>query len=467
LILFPHQISALRQVRDARKAGHRRIVLVSPTGSGKTVMLSVATRQAVDQGKRVVWCVNRRELVTQSAATLERFGLSVGHSGQNLSAPVQVLTYQGAVARGDVPPAEVLVLDECHHVAEKNEWNAIPTAYPEAVILGATATPERGDGHGLDHLFDTLIVAAHSSQLVNVWRATGGKSGLVPVEVIRPSRPIEDGIARTPAKATLVHKLRDHQQVVFAPHIKAANDFAEQFRECGISVAVITGAMPSDERDRALLAFRKREIRALVNVHVLTEGWDAPEVEVVTLARRFRTIGAMIQATGRGARPSPGKDRFIVLDLCGVTHVLGHPYADREYSLEGQGIRGASEAVRLRLCGRCKSEMPEEGPCERCGWVRPPPETPKETGDKLDRWAFLQGDDLETRVGRMTRWAREADRGDKRKALVSAIMRFTAVYGRPPKEIIGQANAALLGRAWCPKCQHSVRAEGCKCTAAA
>jgi superfamily II DNA or RNA helicase len=194
--------------------------------------------------------------------------------------------------------------------------------------------------------------------------------------VIRPSRPIEDGIAKSPAKASLLHKLRDHQTVVFAPHIKAAEDFAAEYKACGMRVALITGAMASEDRDKALAAFRRRDIRVLVNVHVLTEGWDSPEVEVVILARRFRSVGAMIQATGRGARPCPGKERFLVLDLCGVTHILGHPFADREYSLEGQGIRGASDVIRLRLCGRCKAEMPVEGPCVRCGWTRPPPETP-------------------------------------------------------------------------------------------
>lgn len=462
--LRPYQRKATASFGVARREGKRRILLVSPTGSGKTVLLAYLTWLAVAQGKRCLWLVNRRELVAQSVATLERFGLQVGHSGQGLTLPVQVMTYQGALAQGEVPPADVIFADEAHHLAGHGEWITILEAYPDATIVGATATPERGDGRALD-FFDALIPVAQSSDLVKVWEQSGGTSGLVPCEVIRPSRPIVDGIARTPVKATLVHKLRDHQQVVFAPHVKAANDFAAEFAGAGIEARVITGAMDPDDRARQLARFRSRDLRVLVNVHVLTEGWDDPGVEVVTLARRFQSIGAMIQATGRGARPAPGKSRFIVLDLCGVTHTLGHPFADREYSLEGDGIKKqGAERIVVRVCKRCSQAMDEgETTCAACGWTRPPPETPQETGDKLERWSFLQADDEGTRVGRLTRWAQAANRGDPRKAMAAAIMRYTAVYGKPPPRVVGHAAANIAGRGWCNTCGHSIRAEGCRC----
>lgn len=461
-----YQQKAHVAVRDALVAGHRRILLVAPTGAGKTFLLARLASAAVKQGKRVAWFVNRRELVSQSVAMLDRFGLEVGHSGKSPTAPVQVLTYQAAIAASEAPPADVVAFDETHHLAEKNEWAAIPQAYPGAVMLGATATPERGDGHGLDHLYQHLIVVAQANELVEVWRQSEGRQGLVPCEVLRPNRPLPAGeVARTPAKATLLHKLRDHQQVVFASHVKAAEEFADGFRQCGISVAVVTGAMPAEDRAEALAKFRAREIRVLCNVHVLTEGWDAPEVDVVTLARRFGTIGSMIQATGRGARPAPGKTRFLVLDLCGVTHELGHPFADREFSLEGEGIRGGGEtgSVRIFVCGRCGFSLGETRTCERCGWTRPEPKTPKETGERLDRWGFLQKDDEDTRVGRLTRWIRQHREPHSRNAVASAIIRYTAVYGAPPRQVVGRAVANVAGRSWCDKCQHSVRESGCRC----
>jgi superfamily II DNA or RNA helicase len=475
VILRPYQLRAIRSVRDARLAGQRSILLVSPTGSGKTVLLATMTRQAVDQGKRVAWFVNRRELVTQSGATLERFGLAVGANGTGLTAPVQVGTYQGAVAGGEVPPADVVMFDEAHHLSDKGEWLSIAKAYPGAVVIGATATPERGDGRGLDHLFAHLIVVAQASELVDIWRATGGKSGLVPCEVMRPNRPLPAGsISRTPAQATLLHKLRDHQQVVFAPHILAAERFCAEFAECGISAKVVTGKTPSDERDDILARFARREIRVLVNVHVLTEGWDAPAVEVITLARRFQTIGAMIQATGRGARPLPNKSRFLVLDLCGVTHELGHPFMDRTFSLTGEGISGpAIERIRLNLCKRCQQEMPEDSnTCATpgCGWTRPAPEVPKSVNERLEKWEFRRRDDDDDRVRNMVRWIRAAQhRGSRQKAMAIAIHTYQGFYHEKevPRAIISHAAAIAAGRGWCPRCSHSVRDGACRCTRAA
>ena len=460
----PYQQRAHRALGAAVVAGKKRILLVSPTGSGKTCMLSRVNHDADKRGKRCLWLVPRHELVGQTVRTLAQFGVTAGHLGLNASAPTQILTYQGALARGEVPPADIVFADEAHHLAEKGQWIDILKAYPDAHVIGASATPERGDGHALD-LFESLIVVAQPGELVAEWERSGGTSGLVPCELLRPSRPIFDGVARTPAKATVLHKLRDHQQVVFAPHLLAAEEYAAGFREIGSSVAIVTGKTPRDERAQMLAEFRARKIRVLVNVHVLTEGFDAPEVEVVTLGRKFRTIGAMIQAVGRGARPSPGKTRFYCLDLTGCTHVLGHPFADREYSLEGEGIRGkGAERVIVRVCKRCTREMAEdETVCAECGWTRPPPETPKETGDKLERWAFLQGDDTDKRVERLTRWIRDHKEPGSRKAVASAICRYTAVYGTPPSAIVGHAAANAAGRAWCATCQHSIRETGCRC----
>lgn len=454
-----------------RREDVRKILLVSPTGSGKTVILAYLTAAAAKQGKRCLWLVNRRELVGQTVRTLERFGLDVGHSGQNMSATVQIRTYQGALAAGEVPPADVLFPDEAHHIADGGEWIQILRAYPDAVVIGATATPERGDGKALDY-FDALHVVAQAADLVELWRTTGGRMGLVPCEVLGPPREL-NGLARTPAKATILHRLREHRQIVFAPHVKAGEEYVRQFQEIGASVAMLTGTTPAEDRAKLLAWFRERKLLVLVNCMVLTEGFDDPGIEVVTLARRCQSIGAMIQMVGRGLRPSEGKTRCVVLDLFGVCNAssLGHPLMDRTFSLDGDGISGPpGERVRLSLCKRCGGSMDDDSnacPRDGCGWRRPALEVPKELGIALERLEFrrtaLQKNDDGKRAEQLARWMQAIGKG--------AIYKYRACYGpcqnakcgcsacraEPPGSIIRHAAAIAAGRAWCEVCGHSKR----------
>ncbi len=470
--LLPYQRDAVSRVATLLYFGIRRILLVLATGGGKTVILSYLTAQAVRQGKRCVWLVNRRELVQQTVRTLEAFGLTVGYDGKALTAMVQVLTYQGALACGEVPPADVVFPDEAHHLAEKGEWIQILKAYPDATVIGATATPERGDGKGLEW-FDCLEVVAQAGDLTALWQATEGRRGLVPCHVVRPSREL-NGLARTPAKATILHKLRDHRQVVFAPHIKAAEEYVRQFEEIGMRPAMVTGTTPKDERDALFARFREGAVNPLVGCQVFTEGWDEPTVEVVTIAGKCQSIGSLIQKVGRGLRPSPGKTRCVVLDLFGVTHTLGHPTMDREFRLVGDGISGPPvERVRLNLCKRCGGAMLDDSdtcPREGCGWRRPGLEVPKELNERLEKWEWRRQEDGDSRHANMVRWMRAAigRGGDPRKATAIAIHTYAGYYHvattEVPRDLISRAMATISGRPWCERCAHSVRDGKCRCS---
>ena len=464
--LLPYQSKAIAGYSAHRRAGKRRILFIAPTGSGKTVILSRLNQAATSQGKRCMWLVNRRELVHQTVRTLARFGVEAGALGRGLGCPTQVVTYQGALSAGEVPPADVVFCDEAHHLAGRGDWIQILKAYPEATIVGATATPERGDGQGLE-FFEEMVVVAQPYDLVELWEQSGGKMGLVPCHVERPNREL-DGLARTPAKATILHRLKDHQQVCFAPHLTAAESYVAGYREIGLSCEMVTGTTEKDERDAILARFAARQTRVLVNCQVLTEGWDCPEVDVITLAGKCSTIGSMIQKTGRGARPAPGKTRFVVLDLFGVTWTLGHPFEDRVYSLTGKGISSPKAAlVRLSLCKRCGDTMPEDGDtCARegCGWTRPALEVPRALEERLEKWEYRRTQTHDDRVANMVRWIRAArGRGQTTKATAIAIHTYQGWYHTKdvPRAVISQAMATVSGVAWCARCEHSVKS--CRC----
>ena len=163
--LREYQREALLEARAHLGNGRRKVLIVMPTGGGKTITATEACRQHVAEGGRVLWVAHRRELIKQGRDTLERCGLRVGAFGLNSGAPVQVESIQSLVhpKRREVPPATLVVADEAHHLLAE-EWRKLAEMYKDCLLIGLTATPERGDGQPLGDIFDALVVARADEQ---------------------------------------------------------------------------------------------------------------------------------------------------------------------------------------------------------------------------------------------------------------------------------------------------------------
>ena len=440
-----YQNEAHNNIRKAVADGHRRILLVSPTGSGKTRMLSRVVASACRQGKSVAWVAHRRELVDQGVSALEEAGLEVGCYGLRPRALVQAFSVQSVLARGEAPPADLVVLDEAHHYAA-DEWGQLPATYPEARIIGATATPERGDRRPLDHLFEHMIVMAQPSELVAL-------RYLCPVETHRPPRVQPKGkLARWPEEAYVMAGLRGAPAIVFAPNVRQAEAFADRFRATGIRCHVVTGDLPQDVRAKRLAEFRDGSVHVLINVYVLTEGFDHPPTECVILARHFGTAGQYMQCAGRGLRLYPGKSKLIFIDLVGASYIHGDPLEDRVYSLDGEGMRrkGPDPIAFCRVCGNLAEQ------CE-CGIGAKQIVMLESTNDPLIKFARIRRDSDDERANRLARWIVEArKRKDGTGNWKAALFRYKGAYGVPASgDIVSRALAIEAGRRWCPDCKTS------------
>lgn len=356
----PYQTRAVEQMRQAYRDGNRRICLVAPTGAGKTFMAAMMAERAIGRG-RVLWIVHRHELVEQARATLPP--------------GCRVETVQGLVASGERPDADVLFLDEAHHYVA-DQWGQVADHYRDTVTIGLTATPERSDGRPLGDIFTHLVVAAQYSELLD-----GG--WITPVDVIAPSKatnalsmPVEEA----------VRKYADGRKtLVFADQVAAAEDAA-----AGLSDArLITGKTPANERAESVRLFREGIVRTLVNVYVLTEGFDCPDADVAVLGRGCSHASTFLQIVGRILRAAPGKERATLVDLTGVIHKHGWPTEDRDYSLEGRAIqRRVDESPPLwqcRLCGMCYQTAPAKRLCPSCGFEIPEPKQLQVQRRKLEK----------------------------------------------------------------------------------
>lgn len=390
--LWPHQEKALQLTGREFSRGAQAVCIVMSTGAGKTRTGGAAVvRHLVKKpAGKVIWCAHREELVSQAYDDLTAWGLSVGVIQSNATRPVnphrpvQVASTQTLLARGLVPDATFAVLDEFHHYAS-DEWGALGLEYRKrkVPIIGLTATPVRGDGRGLDGLMDALVCPITMKQLIE-------QGFLCPYELHHPPRRLRsDQIAQSPVAAYLEFAA-GRKAIVFAGNVKAAHEFADQFRKVGITAEAVWGDMEPSARRRVLDGYKSGAIRILTNVGVLTEGFDDRATSCVILARSVGPLALYLQMCGRGLRCFEGKKNCIIIDLHGSCLAHLEPAEDREWTLEGDGVvKKKLEQPTERFCIVCKVLLePEAGlACDLCGIARPEAVPPEVANIKLVKYA--------------------------------------------------------------------------------
>lgn len=337
-MLRDYQIRAVASIQEAWQ-NHRSVLLCAPTGSGKTETASAA----VVTFKSVLWLNGRKDLLEQ---TKERL-----FAHKNITV--------ASVLSSRLPNADAIVFDEAHHTACKS-WSTVVQQYPNAKLLGPTATPERADGRALD-MFEKLVVAANYSELI----AAGY---LVPCRVFEPRVSIDRGLALSPVEAYLRHT-PGKKGFCYVSNLKQAQKVAEDFESRGVKAAVLSAKNNKETRKLLLEQLETGAIQILVNCMVLIEGIDVPSAEVCILARRCQHVGLYLQIVGRVLRPFPGKKYGILLDLVCATKRHGLPTDDRDYALRGTAIQ-RSALPALRSCYICGAVMlSTERQCITCGMV--------------------------------------------------------------------------------------------------
>lgn len=358
-MLRPDQIRVIAAVRDHYRSGARSVVLQSPTGFGKTFVAAALIRRSLEKGNRCVFVAHRDDLIGVTVDRLRAAGIHTGRVQaseiQDAAAPVQVCSVQTLHARSFAPPANFVLLDEAHRVRAKT-WESVIARWPEAKILGLTATPERADGRGLRTIFDRLVQGPSIQELQKI-------GALVPVKCVSPIAGGKlRGLAIDPIEA-LDKWSEGRPTIAFCRSVEEARELA---RRIGPDAACVDGETPQDLRRDALDAFVSGRLRVITNCLVLTEGFDAPRAEVCLLARGATHVGTYLQIVGRVMRPSPGKSSATLIDLRGLVHIHGFPDEDRKFSLDGIERDPTAVVCSCSACGA--AYPPPKFPCPRCGY---------------------------------------------------------------------------------------------------
>lgn len=389
-VLRDYQLEGVARLREAIGEGNKRCLLVLPTGGGKTVVAASIIDSAVSKGKRVLFIAHRIELINQTAKQVARWGVTdigvirANDHRSNPAAPVQVASIMTLVRReaDAYGTFDIVFIDEAH-MSMSESYQAIVARYPDAILIGLTATPFRGDNKGLGEVYQALIVVAKPSQLV----ASGAI--LEPRAFRAPQLPDLGDVgmvasdynlgqlARAVNKPKLVGNIvgewraraDGRKTVVFAVNVQHSKDLCQAFRDDGVRAAHVDANTPADERALILNNLRNGELEVVCNVDVLCEGWDEPAVKCAVLARPTESLRIHLQQCGRILRPY-GDTTALLLDHAGnLRH--GMPTWDRDYDLTLGQSRKPSPT--LRTCDQCYAMWTGTAAvCPECGFVKVP-----------------------------------------------------------------------------------------------
>ena len=390
-------------------------LLVMPTGSGKSPVIGSLCQAAVEQyGGRVLVLAHRKELLEQNAEKIRAFlpanmpvGLySAGLRRYATDEPVICGGIQSIYKKAGLFGARhLLLIDEAHLVPDADEGmyrtfiDDLRTINPRLRVVGLTATPFRtGSGSlcGSDKIFQRICYETPVKPLIDAgWLCPlVSQPGDASIDTSRlhirggefiPSEAEQlFGGNVLAACQEIVAKTSDrHSVLIFCQGVS----HAESVRDCldrmtGEQVGLVTGGTSPLERESTLRAFREMRLRMVVNVDVLTTGFDAPVIDAIAVLRATMSPGLFAQIVGRGLRVHPSKDDCLVLDF--GENVERHGKLDDPLYGRRPKPKGTGEAV-TKTCPACGEELPGgAGECQ-CGFIFPPaPREPKHDGKAGD-----------------------------------------------------------------------------------
>lgn len=400
--LRDYQERMLEETRAHIRAGRKRILLVLPTGGGKTVISAFMAKGIAERRKSVWFNCHRDFLVEQTRRTYENVGLATGLIVAGMksvtNSPVQVCSVQTLVRRLaaiPLPDPDVCIWDEAHH-AVAGSWDKIISHFPNAIHIGVTATPERLDGRGLDSHFDVMVLGPTVKELMKRGALSPFRAWSVPPHADLKNLKKRGGDFKVEEMAALLDQpdivgdLVDHwkkhanglRSVYFGITVEHSKHIAEAFNAAGIPARHLDADSSPEDRSAAARDLATGALSVLTNCYLFGEGYDLSAqagmdvtVDCVGLARPTASLTLYLQQVGRGLRPRLGKCA-VILDHAGNILRHGLPDADRSWSLAGKSVTNEQVwqcpecyGVNPAAVRTCEAILPETG--DVCGAKRP------------------------------------------------------------------------------------------------
>lgn len=417
--LRPYQQEMEDRVYASWDAGNRNAMAVLPCGAGKTIIFSHII--AEHQGQSVM-VAHRQELVMQMSVALASWGVQ-----HNIIAPANVIkfivnkhmrefnrSYFNPGSKATVAGVNTLsrridkmrswfdaqtlfVIDETHHVLEKNIWGKVLTAMPNAKGLGVTATPMRASGEGLgrhaDGIFDDMLVGPSMREIIDMGFLTDYRIFAVPSDVdvsgvdvskstgdFVPAQ-LKNAVVKSHITGDVVEHYVKHAMgklgVTFVTDVETGTEIAAKYNAAGVPAEILSYKTDDRIRQEILERFENRDLLQIINVDLLGEGFNAPAIEVISMARPTQSYGLYVQQFGRALRLLEGKEKAIIFDHVGNVQRHGLPDMKNTWSLDRRDKRKRKlrdpDDIPVRVCVKCTGVYERiHNECPYCGYAHKP-----------------------------------------------------------------------------------------------
>lgn len=363
--LHPYQNELVKKARTELAQGKHSVLLVSPAGSGKSVIIAEIARLATEKNGHVLFMVHRKELIEQITGSF--------HTNEVQMENTTIMTVGRIVNRLDqLPKPSLIITDETHHSLAKT-YRDIYDYYADVPRLGFTASPWRMSGQGFTDVYQSMVEGPQVEWLIENNFLAPYKYysvNLINEDKLKKSstgdytkNSIDDAIGGTIYGDVIENyrKLADGKQaIVYCHSVDFSKEVAEAFRSEGIAAEHADAKTSKVEREKIMSDFRSGALKVLCNVDLISEGFNVPDCEVVILLRPTESLVLHIQQSMRSMRYKPGK-RAIIIDH--VANYLKHglPDTPRKWTLEQRERKGNkktdSDAIPIKQCPQCMSVM--------------------------------------------------------------------------------------------------------------
>lgn len=386
--LRPYQTEIIKSLRKSLIVGSKKLILCSPTGSGKTIMFTYMIKSAISKGKKCLILTDRTELLMQSGGALSKFDLTPieikpSNRPKELKGVLYTAMAQTLVRRIKnnlykewIDNLDLIIIDEAH----KQTFNTILDCINQkTTVIGATATPFRDSNQkSLDSYYQNIIDEVSISDLINLGFLAKPNSYGVKVDLSNVKTKGNDYDSESMGNMYDEIKLYDgvyenymrvtpnKKAIIFASNIKSSKKLVDELSDKGLPIKHIDGTTPKKERREILKWFKDIPNAMISNVGILNAGFDEPSIEVVILYRATKSISLFLQMCGRGSRVTKTKKEFTILDFGNNISQHGFWEQERQWSLKKKKKKRGVAPVKD--CPECFAMLPSRVmECTECG----------------------------------------------------------------------------------------------------
>jgi superfamily II DNA or RNA helicase len=352
--LYNYQQELIKHIKTALKQKFRAICVVSPCGSGKSIIQGYIAASATKKKNRVLFLVHRKELLQQIEQTFITCGVNFNYCNIGM---VQTVSRRLT----NEPKPDIIITDENHHCLA-NSYTKIYEHFDASILLGFTATPIRLNQGGLGIVYKKLVKGPSvkwliSNQFLSSFRLYSNRIIDTSKLHIRNGDFKKDEVNELTEQKIVYGKTlknwtklaNDKKTIVYCSSIKASKELSFEFSQAGIVSAHLDATTSKKTREKVINSFRKNKIKVLCNVDLFGEGFDVPDCECVILLRPTKSLSLYIQQSMRCMRYKENKEA-IIIDQVGNCYIHGLPDDNREWSLESKKTKEVSTIKECKLC---------------------------------------------------------------------------------------------------------------------